>query len=162
MQSCQGVTSSKKTSFSSYTAKCKGLQLPPAATGCTSTVWGAVSNVGGPRSHSPPAAWVHCSRISPPKLLGAMGSRSHRRSPRRPNSPCPTVSPDQPAVTPVVGGIGSSASPSVTPPPPMLLSHECPHNKVLGRTCHPRWGQLGRVGDRDGHCPFGLVHSVHG
>lgn len=63
---------------------------------------GGLCPMGGTPQPQPPAAWGRCSWISAPKLLGAVGSRNHHRSPRPPNSPCPTAPPDRPAVAPVV------------------------------------------------------------
>lgn len=89
-----------KSSFSVHAAQCKGLQLPPVATGHSSTAWGAVPHGGGPCSHSPllPGAAAAGSAPSDGELWGAGATTA------RPNSPCPAALPDRPVVTLVVLG----------------------------------------------------------
>lgn len=78
----------------------KGLQLPPAAMGCSSTARGGCARWGRPRSPGAAAAGS-----APQKLRGALGSRSRRCSWQNPDSSCPTALPGEPDVT--LPGLGA-------------------------------------------------------
>lgn len=103
-----------KTSPSSGAMECEGLQLPPAATSCTSTARGLCPMRGDPTASSASGC---SSRISPPQAAGGCGGRESLLlipESRQSLSHCTARSPG--CDTAGARGTGGSDSPSVTPP----------------------------------------------